>query len=131
MRTHTLAGITLTIFLAAHFAGAPAAHAQAAAESVLLNSNSAAATTKAGTSMGNVLNAASSKLGNQVQKTTGQGRSIQTRGGKVTVVHHPKTPVQTPAAATKPATNSGSLITSIQGGRLSSAAPPPAPPAPK
>jgi len=125
MRAQILAGFTLTIFL-----GGQAAQAQAAAESVLVNSNSAAATAKAGTSMGNALNAASGRLGNQVQQTIPHRHPVQS-GVRVKIERTPRTVAQASSAAAKPATTGGGLITSIQGGHLSSAMPPPAAPAPK
>ncbi len=110
MRPHTLAGITLVLFL-----GVQAGYPQAAAESVMLNSNSATATVKAGSTLGDALNKASNKLGNQVQKTT-----VEPSGVSVVIERTPRTPAATkPAPATaKPASSGGSLITSIQGGRL-------------
>jgi hypothetical protein len=113
MRAHILASITFSLFL-----GVQAAYPQAAAESVLLNSNSATATVKAGSAMGKALNKASSKLGNQVQRTVAEP-SVTT----VTIERTPRTPAPTankaaPPAATKPAPAGGSLITSIQGGHV-------------
>lgn len=116
MRVHILAGITLTIFL-----GVQAAYPQAAAESVLLNSNSATATVKAGSALGNALNKASGKLGNRVQRTVAEPSGIN-----VIIERTPRTPATpAPAAATttKPATTGGSLITSIQGGRVTRSSP--------
>jgi hypothetical protein len=113
MRANILAGVTLTIFL-----GVQAAYPQAAAESVLLNSNSATATVKAGTSLGNSLNRASGKLGNQVQQTVNHAavqpsRSQQASGVNVKIERTPRT-----AAAPQPSATGNSLITSIQGGHI-------------
>ena len=119
MRAHTLAGITLTIAI---FAGGQAAYAQAAAESVLLNSNSAAATVKAGTAMGNALNGASNKLANQLPATVAHPRPAHAASGvEVKIERTPRMPVSSASAATpaKPANPNGSLITSIQGGKVS------------
>jgi hypothetical protein len=120
MRAHILAGVTLTIFL-----GVQAAYPQAAAESVLLNGNSAGATVKAGSALGKAFNKASGKLGNQVQKTV-----VEPSGMSVKIERTPRTPASpaAPSAAPKtsadskttpkPAPSGGSLITSIQGGRI-------------
>ena len=115
MRTHFLAGVTLTIFL-----GAQAAYPQAAAESVLLNGNSAAATAKAGTSMGNALNRAGSKVGSQVQQTVTHRATPISRpsGVNIKIERTPRTSVK-PASAQPSAAASGPLITSIQGGHMS------------
>lgn len=119
MRVPILAGITLTIFL-----GVQAAYPQAAAESVLLNSNSATATVKAGSALGNALNKTSGKLGNRVQRTV-----TEPSGVNIVIERTPRTPATPatppPAAATttKPATTGGSLITSIQGGRVTRSSP--------
>ena len=115
MRPHLLAGITLILFL-----GAQTAYPQAAAESVLLNSHSATATVKAGSTLGNALNKASNKLGDQVENTT-----AAPSGMSVIIERKPRTPAPSAtkpaptAAVTKAAAGGGSLITSIQGGRLS------------
>lgn len=118
MRASILAGVTLTIFL-----GVQAAYPQAAAESVLLNSNSATATVKAGTSLGGALNKASGKLGNQVQQTVTRptappSRPQQTGGVNVKIERTPRIPVPATAAAPKSGTTGNSLITSIQGGHM-------------
>lgn len=116
MRFPILAGITLTIFL-----GVQAAYPQAAAESVLLNSNSATATVKAGSALGNALNKTGSKLGNRVQRTVAEPSGVN-----IVIERTPRTPATpAPAAATttKPATTRGSLITSIQGGRVTRSSP--------
>ncbi len=114
MRPHILAGVTLTLLL-----GIRTAYPQAAAESVLLNSNSATATVKAGSTLGKALNKASGKSGDQVQRT------VEPAGMSVTIERKPRTPAlpaTKPAAATppstKPATTNGPLITSIQGGHM-------------
>jgi hypothetical protein len=117
MRVRVLIGITLLVLLAV-----PAAFSQAAAESILLNSNSAAATAKAGTSLGNSLNSAGGKLGGQIQNIP-QSKSATHSG---VVVHRTQTASQTrqvaqtknpPPVGAKPASG-GSMITSVQGGRV-------------
>lgn len=114
MRAHFLAGTTITILLAVQ-----AAYSQAAAESVLLNSNSAAATVKAGTSIGNALNKASGKLANQVPTAVNHPKRTQSSGVNVVIERTPRTAAPATAATTtaKPAT-SGTMITSIQGGHI-------------
>ncbi|HEX8926124.1 MAG TPA: hypothetical protein VF786_10050 [Terriglobales bacterium] len=118
MRPHSLAGVVLTVFL-----GIQAAYPQAAAESVLLNSNSATATVKAGSALGKALNKASSNLGNQVPRT------VAPSGMSVTIERKPRTPAPSaatpapPTSSSKPAAASGSLITSIQGGHVTRSAP--------
>lgn len=117
MRARILIGIALLLILSAS-----AAFAQAAAESILLNSNSAAATAKAGTSLGNALNSAGGKLGGQIQNIPQSGT-----GAPAKVVVHRSQPAgqrqqlaqakNPPAAGTKPASG-GSMITSVQGGRV-------------
>ncbi len=122
MRARVLIGITLLVLLAV-----PAALSQAAAESVLLNSNSAAATAKAGTSLGNALNSASGKLGGQIQNIP-QSKTVTHRA---LGVHKTQTASQArqvaqaknPPLATKPASG-GSMITSVQGGKVTRSAPP-------
>ncbi len=120
MRVHLLAGIILTVFL-----GIQAAYPQAAAESVLLNSSSATASVKAGSAVGKALNKAGSKLGNRVQRTV-----TEPSGVNVIIERTPRTPkppatpaASTPAATTTKPTN-GSLISSIQGGRVTRSSPP-------
>jgi hypothetical protein len=111
MRAHILAGITMTVLL-----GAQAAYPQAAAESVLLNSNSATATVKAGSSIGNALNKASNRLSNQVQQTVAEPSAMTVKIERTP--RFPAKPASAAATATKPAPATGSLITSIQGGQL-------------
>ncbi len=99
---------------------APAAFPQAAAESVLLNSNSATATAKAGTTLGNALNKTSDDLAGRIEKYP---------RAKV-IVHKkyraPQSQPQTPPAAPTVAKAGGaSLITSIQGGRVTHSSAPP------
>ena len=117
MRARILIGIALLLLLAV-----PAAFSQAAAESILLNSNSAAATAKAGSSLGNALNSAGGKLGGQIQNIPQSGSAAPAK----VVVHRTQTASQPrqvaqaknpPAAGTKPASG-GSMITSVQGGRV-------------
>lgn len=112
MRVHLLAAITLMIFLGVH-----TSYPQAAAESVLLNSNSATATVKAGSTLGNALNKASSKLGNQAERTVAEPNGV-----KVTIERTPRTPAPSATAAGKPAPAAGPMITSIQGGRITRSA---------
>ncbi len=122
MRPHFLAGVILTVLL-----GIQAAYPQAAAESVLLNSNSATATVKAGSALGKALNKASGQTSNQIQRT------VAPSAMSVTVERKPRTPApssEKPATTTsspKPATG-GSLITSIQGGHVTRSGPAPSEP---
>lgn len=126
MRPHILAGVVLTVFL-----GIQAAYPQAAAESVLLNSNSATATVKAGSVLGKALNKASSQSSNQVQRT------VAPSGMSVTIERKPRTPAPSAAKAApttsspQPATASGPLITSIQGGHVTRSAAVPSEPVTK
>ncbi len=124
MRTRVLIEITLLVLLAV-----PAAFSQAAAESILLNSNSATATAKAGTSLGNALNSAGSKLGGQIQNIP-QSKTVTHTS---VVVHKTPTASQPQQLAqtknpppAKPASG-GSMITSVQGGKVTRSAPPTTP----
>ncbi len=98
----------------------PAAFSQAAAESVLLNGNSATATAKAGTALGNALNKTSDNLAGRIEKYP---------RAKVIVHKKYRAPQpQTPPAAAAPTvakTGGASMITSIQGGRVTRTPAPP------
>lgn len=112
MRVHILGVILFTFVLAVG-----AAFPQAAAESVLLNGNSATGAAKAGTVLGNTLNKTSNRIAGQIQ-TVPQSR---------VVTHTSKRATPSPSHRHAPASaNGASMITSIQGGRVthSSAAPP-------
>jgi hypothetical protein len=119
MRARILLGITFTVLL-----GVRAAFPQAAAESVLLNSHAAAATTKAGSALGNALNKASDNLAGKIQTVP---KTTTVHG---TVQHVPAPKPQPAGAATAAGSASGtsaagkekttagkSMITSIQGTR--------------
>jgi hypothetical protein len=115
MRVQILGVILFTFVLAVG-----AAFPQAAAESVLLNGNSATGTAKAGTVLGNTLNKTSNRIAGQIQ-TVPQSR---------VVTHSSKRATQSPSHRHAPvaaSANGASMITSIQGGRVthSSAASPP------
>ena len=117
MRARILLGIMFTVLLSVR-----AAFPQAAAESVMLNAHSAAATTKAGSALGNALNKASHNIAGQIQ-TVPKATSVN---GKIQHVQVQKT--QPAGAATAPGSAAGkaaagkpasgtSMITSIQGTR--------------
>ncbi|MGB9203539.1 MAG: hypothetical protein WCB94_06125 [Terriglobales bacterium] len=117
MRTRILLGVMFTVLL-----GVRAAFPQAAAESVMLNAHSAAATTKAGSVLGDALNKAGNHIAGQIQ-TVPKATSVS---GKVQHVQAAKT--RPAGAATAPVAGSGtsasaksapgkSMITSIQGAR--------------
>jgi hypothetical protein len=117
MRTRILLGIMVTVLL-----GLRAAFPQAAAESVILNAHSAAATTKAGSVLGDALNKAGHHIAGQIQ-TVPKATSVS---GKVQHVQAAKTrpagAASAPVAGAAPSTSgksaSGkSMITSIQGAR--------------
>lgn len=119
MRARILIGIILVIL------ATTAAFAQAAAESVLLNQSSAAATAKAGTSLGGALNRASSSLGGQVQNIPQSKTVTHTAvvGHKTQNAAQPRQVARTknpPPVGAKPASG-GSMITSVQGGRVTHA----------
>jgi len=117
-----LLGIMFTVLL-----GVRAAFPQAAAESVMLNAHSAAATAKAGSVLGDALNKAGSNLGRQIQTVP------RSSTANVKIQHVQPRKTQTAAAATAPVVASGapssgksasgtsasgtSMITSIQGVR--------------
>lgn len=105
MRGHVLSVSLFVVFAVS------VAFPQAAAEAALLNGNSATATAKAGTVLGNTLNKASSKVGGQIQtitqpKAANQPRKPVTRS---TVPLH---------AAPSTKSSGGSMIISIQGGTV-------------
>ena len=117
MRTRILLGVMFTVLL-----GVRAAFPQAAAESVMLNAHSAAATTKAGSVLGDALNKAGNHIAGQIQ-TVPKATSVS---GKVQHVQaaksRPAGAASAPVAGTAPSTSgkspSGkSMITSIQGAR--------------
>ncbi len=101
---------------------APAAFAQAAAESVLLHGNVTGTTAKAGTALGKAINKASSQVSNKVH-TTGQqpvesGMTFQIEGTPLRQATPTNNSQSTPTtqAATTPTRNS--MIVSMQGGRV-------------
>jgi hypothetical protein len=119
MRARILLGIMIMVLLSVR-----AAFPQAAAESVMLNAHSAAATTKAGSVLGDALNKASHSIAGQIQ--TAPKSTATTVSGKVQHVQVAKT--RPAGAATAPVAASGtsasgkpasgtSMITSIQGAR--------------
>jgi hypothetical protein len=119
MRARILLGVMFTVLL-----GVRAAFPQAAAESVLLNAHSAAATTKAGSVLGDALNKASSHIAGQIQ--TVPKATATTVSGKVQHVQAAKTrpagaataPVAaSPTSASGKSASGKSMITSIQGAR--------------
>jgi predicted metalloprotease with PDZ domain len=125
MRARIVIGITLTMIVAV-----PAAFSQAAAESILLNQSSAAATVKAGTSLGNALNKAGSQLGRQIQNipqsrvVTAPHLGAQTSQRAAQTRHVAQ--VKPPAPAGKSGASGGSMILSVQGGHVTHASAVPA-----
>lgn len=122
MRARVLIESTLVIILAT-----PAAFAQAAAETVLLNQSAATATAKAGTSLGSALNRASSGLGGQIQnipqsRTAASAKVIVHRSQPATTRQQLAQAKNPPAAGAKPASG-GSMIMSVQGGRVTRTTP--------
>ena len=116
MRARILLGVMFSVLL-----GVRAAFPQAAAESVMLNAHSAAATAKAGSALGDALNKASSHIAGQIQTVP----KATTVSGKV---QHVQAKTRPAGAATAPVAASGtsasgkaasgtSMITSIQGAR--------------
>ncbi|HKS72017.1 MAG TPA: hypothetical protein VJQ82_02395 [Terriglobales bacterium] len=97
--------------------GVDIALSQAAAESVLLNGNSAAVAAKAGTVLGNTLNESTHTTAGKIQ-TVGRSKAVANRRGTGS-----QTPLQTPSTGSG---KGASMITSIRGGRVtsSSTAPP-------
>lgn len=119
MRANILS-VTVFVLLLAVRAALP----QAAAESVLLNGNSATATAKAGTVLGNALNKTSNKIAGQIQAVP-QPKIATHKAQRATQAQsHPPAPPTAPA-------NGASMITSVQGGRLTHSSATPAPPSPK
>jgi len=122
MRAHFVAEIALVAT-----ALASSAFAQAAAESVLLNGSSAASTVKAGSAIGGALDRANRNMGSRMQtithaKQSGTSRSSYVRSGTAS----PRVTRPTSQAAVNPSVASksnGSLIVSVQGGRLTSSKP--------
>jgi hypothetical protein len=94
------------------------AHAQAAAESVLLNGHVGLAGAKAGTAMGNSLSRATSGIAGQIQNVP-QSKVVVHRNPRTTPASRSTRASNTPATPTTvaPATG-GSMITSIQGGHV-------------
>jgi hypothetical protein len=108
MKRFLLSTIFLTVALAL---ASSSAMAQAAAESVLLNSSSATATVKAGTSLGSVLNHVTRQLGGQVEQVTHPATGALVPGKPQTV----SSSLKNTAGAEESATASGPMITSIRG----------------
>jgi hypothetical protein len=102
MKRFVLSIMVLSLALA--FSRTPA-FAQAAAESVLLNANSAATTAKAGSALGSALNRVNRQLGGQVQEVTHPEVGMTSQRAPQSA--------QTNRALVTPAT--GNLITSING----------------
>jgi hypothetical protein len=100
--------------------GVRAAFPQAAAESVLLNSHSAAATAKAGSALGNALNKASSNIAGQIRtaptSTTVNGKIQHVQAAKTRPAGAAPASASGTSAPGKPAPGT-SMITSIQGTR--------------
>jgi hypothetical protein len=117
MRARILLGIMFTVLLSVR-----AAFPQAAAESVMLNAHSAAATTKAGSVLGNALNRASNHIAGQIQTvpkaTTVSGKVQHVQAAKTRPAGAATAPIAASgtSAAGKPAAGT-SMITSIQGAR--------------
>jgi hypothetical protein len=98
-------GLALLIILPA------SAFAQAAAESVLLHGGSAAATAKAGSTLGSALNQSMKQLSGRVAQTT----SPQVVAHPLAVQSGSKSPVKSAAASSSTVPAQGSMIGSIQG----------------
>ena len=106
MRGH-IASVTMFLLLV----GVGAAFPQAAADAMLLNGSSASAVAKAGTVLGNTLNKTNSRISGEVQ-TLPQSKVItRTKKPAVQAQSH----LHAPATITR---NEASMITSIQGGRV-------------
>lgn len=106
MRAH-IACVTIFLLLVAVGAAFP----QAAAEAILLNGSSATAVAKAGTVLGNTLNKTNSRISGDV-RTLPQSKVI---------THTKKPALQAQSHLHAPATittNEASMVTSIQGGRV-------------
>ena len=91
-----------------------AAHAQAAAESVL-NGHVGVAGVKAGTAMGNSVSKAMNGVAGQIQTVPQSNVATQRRARTIHSQRSTATRAATPAA---PAPTGGSMITSIQGGHV-------------
>jgi hypothetical protein len=94
------------------------AHAQAAAESVLLNGHVGVAGAKAGTAMGNSLSRATSGLAGQIQNVPHANVTVHSAPRTTPSPRNSSASSTTVTAAHAPSTNGGSMITSIQGGRV-------------
>ena len=105
------AGVLLAV------AGAYPVFGQALAEGALVHANSAAATAKAGTALGNALNKATSQLGQQMQTVT----QTHVAGAPQSVPHAAAAASgSSGSAAASSSSSSGALmITSIKGGQPS------------
>ena len=117
MRAHILY-VTLFVLLLAVSAAFP----QAAAESILLNGNSATAGAKAGSVLGNTLNKTNNRIAGQIQAVP-QSKAV---------IHTSKPAAQSRGNVHAPTTatgNGASMITSIQGGRVTRPSTGPAAPA--
>jgi hypothetical protein len=119
MRTRILLGIMFTVLLSVR-----AAFPQAAAESTLLNGHAAAATTKAGSALGNALNKASNNLAGKIQtvpKSTAANGTVQNVPAPKTqpagAATAPGSPSGTSASGKEKTTAGTSMIKSIQGTR--------------
>jgi len=113
--------VRLAIIIAV-FSVAPAAFAQAAAESVLLHGNVTGTTAKAGTALGKAINKASSQVSDKVHTTTQQSVDsgvtfhIERTPLRQTTPTNNSQPTSTTQTAATPARNS--MIVSMQGGRV-------------
>ena len=105
MRVHFLY-LSLFVFLL----GAAAAFAQAAAESVLLNGNSATAAVKAGTVLGQSLNNTNNAIAGKIEAVPRSKVVANKRAVK------PQSHLPAPSTASG---KRASMITSIRGGRIS------------
>ena len=112
MRTRILAcGVLFTV------AGAYPVFGQALAEGALVHANSAAATAKAGTALGNALNKATTQIGQQMHTVT----QTHVAGGTIQSVPRTATAASggnsSPAASSASSSSSGgSMIVSVKGG---------------
>jgi hypothetical protein len=117
MKTRILVGMTLTLALVVLQASA---FGQAAAESVLLNSGSAAATAKAGSALGSALNRGSKQLAGRVPQPVAQPAPGKTSPG--TTRPASTSPLQGTAVREGTTPAQGPVISSIQGAVPSRAA---------
>ena len=92
--------------------GAYSVFGQALAEGALVHANSAAATAKAGTALGNALNKATTQIGQQMHTVT----QTHVAGGTPQSVPH-KAAASSGSGAEPGASSGGPMITSISGGR--------------